>query len=108
MFAEMATSKQCSACKTELGLVHCTGCDGYFCRKDFAIHCQGIFAGMDKIIEERNHVQDEINNRAQDNSQKNPLMDQIDKWQDITIEKVKQVAAQVRQEALQLLSSCRK
>jgi hypothetical protein len=62
---------------------------------------------MDKIIEERNHLQDEINTVAQSNNQNNPLLGQIDKWRDITIEKVRQVAAQVRQAAIQLLNSKR-
>jgi hypothetical protein len=101
----MATSKRCSVCNKESGSMYCTGCDVYFCTKDFGIHRQGIFTEMDRIVEERNRLQDEINIAVQGNNQKNPLVDQIDKWRDITIEKVKQVAAQARQQAIQLLNS---
>jgi hypothetical protein len=107
MFSEMATSNRCSVCSKELGPMHCTGCDAYFCKKDFKIHCEGMLAEMDKIVEERNHLQDEINKGTQDYNHNNPLIDQINKWRDITIEKVKQVAAQVCQEAIQLLNSKR-
>jgi hypothetical protein len=60
---------------------------------------------LDKVIEERNHLQDEINTVAPCNHQQSPLIQQINEWQDITIEKVKQVAAQVRQQAVHLLNS---
>src|SRR5271163_3532707 len=95
----MATSKQCSVCNKELGPMHCTGCDRYFCRKDFKIHNEEMSTEMDKIIKECNRLQDEIANGIQHNDQQNPLIEQIDKWQKNTIEKVKQVAAQARQQA---------
>jgi predicted site-specific integrase-resolvase len=62
---------------------------------------------MESIVEERNHLQDAINNRVQSNDQQSPLIEQIDKWENITIEKVKQVAEQARQQAIQLLNSKR-
>jgi uncharacterized phage infection (PIP) family protein YhgE len=103
----MATSKQCSVCNKELGPMHCTGCDEYFCRKDFKIHCEKLVTEMDKIVEERNGLQDEITKGIQYNDQQNPLIEQIDTWQKSTIEKVKQVAAQARQQASELLNAKR-
>jgi septal ring factor EnvC (AmiA/AmiB activator) len=58
-----------------------------------------MFTLMDKIVEERNRLQDEINNGIQHNDQQNPLIEQIDKWEKSIIEKVKQVAAHARQQA---------
>ncbi len=87
--------------------MHCTGCDEYFCWKDFKTHREGMFTEMDKIVEERNRLQDAINNGAQRNDQQSPLIEQIDKWETITIKKVKQAAAQARQQALHLLDSKR-
>jgi hypothetical protein len=108
MSAEMTTSKQCSKCNKELGPMHCTGCDEYFCSKDFKTHREEMFTEMDKIIEERNRLQDAINTEvAQHNDQQSHLIAQIDKWQNSTIEKVKQVAAQARQQAIELLNSKR-
>jgi uncharacterized phage infection (PIP) family protein YhgE len=102
----MATGNRCSESKCkDLGPMYCTGCDHYFCWKDFKIHREGMFTEMDKIVEARNHLQDEINNGTQGNNQKSPLLDQIDKWRDSTIERVKQVATQARQQAIQLLDA---
>jgi hypothetical protein len=103
----MTTSKQCSLCTKQLGPMHCTGCDEYFCSKDFKIHREGIFTEMDKIVEERNHLQYAINNELQCNDQQGPVIQQIDKWENSTIEKIKQVAAQAREQAIQLLNSKR-
>ena len=102
----MATSKRCSTC-SKSGPMHCTGCDEYFCSKDFKTHREEIFTEMDKIVEERNHLQDAINNAVQNNDQQNPVIEQINQWQNSIIEKVKQVAAQARQQAIQLLNSKR-
>ena len=103
----MATSKRCSVCNKELGPMYCTGCNEYFCWKDFKTHREGMFTEMDKIVEERNRLQDAINNGAQHNDQQSPLIEQIDKWETITIKKVKQAAAEARQQALRLLDSKR-
>jgi chromosome segregation ATPase len=103
----MATSKQCSVCNKELGPMYCAGCNEYFCWKDLKSHREKMFTEMDKIVEERNRLQDEINNIAQDNNQTSPLIDHIEQWRDITIEKVKLVAAQACQQAIQMLNSKR-
>jgi septal ring factor EnvC (AmiA/AmiB activator) len=94
-------------CNKELGPMHCTGCDEYFCWKDFKTHREGMFTEMDKIVEERNRLQDEITNGIEHNDQQNLLIEQIDKWQKDIIEKVKQVAAQARQQASELLNAKR-
>ncbi len=103
----MATSKRCSVCNKELGPMYCTGYNEYFCWKDFKTYREGMFTEMDKIVEERNRLQDAINNDAQLNHQQSPLIEQIDQWETITIKKVKQAAAQAHQQALHLLDSKR-
>ena len=105
MTTEMATAKRCSVCEKESRLMHCTGCDAYLCMKDFKFHRDELSTKMDGVVEERNRLQDEINNVEQLNDQQNPLIEQIDQWQKVTIEKVKQVAAQARQQAIQLVTS---
>jgi chromosome segregation ATPase len=104
MFTEMATYKQCSVCNKESGPMYCKGCDEYFCKKDFTTHREGILIQMDRIVEERNRLQNEINTVSPDSDQESSLIDQINKWRDITIEKVKQVAADIHQQAIQLLN----
>ncbi len=99
----MATSKRCSTC-SKAGPMHCTGCDEYFCSKDFKTHREEIFMEMDKIVEERNRLQDAINKAVQNNDQQNPVIEQINQWEHNIIEKVKKMAAQARQQAIQLLN----
>jgi seryl-tRNA synthetase len=101
----MATPKQCSMCTKVPGSMYCTGCEKYFCWKDLKIHREGMFIEMDKIVEERNHLQDAINNILQINDQSHPLIQQIEKWKNTTIEKIKQIAEQVRQQTIQLLNA---
>ena len=100
----MATSNLCFKCNKEPGLMPCTGCEKYFCWKDFKIHREEMFVELDKIVEERNHLQEALNNERPRNDETSPLLEQIDQWQRSTIAKVKQVAAQVRQQTVELLN----
>ena len=100
----MASSNRCFKCNKESGPMYCTGCDKYFCWKDFKTHREEMFTEMDKIVEERNHLQEIINNEIQHSDRKHPLLQQIDEWQKNTITKVNQVAAQARQQTVELLS----
>jgi hypothetical protein len=84
--------------------MHCIGCDEYFCRKDFDTHHEELFTEMDRIVDERNRLQDAINKVVQNNDQQNPVIEQINRWQNSIIEKVKQVAEQARKQATQLLN----
>ena len=67
-------------------------------------HEEGMVTEMEKIVEERNHLQNEINNRAQSDAQPDPVIEKIDQWQKSTIEKIKQIAAEARKQAVELLN----
>ena len=100
----MATSRLCSQCKKEPGPMHCTGCNKYLCWKDFKTHREQMFTELDKIVEERNQLQETIHVGAASSDQKSPLLEQIDQWKRNTIAKVEEVAAQVRQQTIELLN----
>ena len=100
----MATPKLCSQCNKKPGPMYCTGCDKYLCSKDFKTHREEMFTELDKIVEERNHLQETIHIEAASNDQKSPLLEQIDQWKRNTIAKVEQVAARVRQQTIELLN----
>ena len=106
-FIEMATSNRCSVDQKDLGPVHCTGCDKYFCTKHFRIHQNEMFSEMDKIIQDRDRLQDLINKESQSNDQQHPIIEKINQWRDHTIKMVKQVAAQACQQAIDLLNAKR-
>ncbi|CAF1022644.1 unnamed protein product [Adineta steineri] len=101
----MAKSNQCSTCQKPIGIIHCVGCDGYFCTKDFKGHREILFTEMEKLVEERNKLQEKITKATKGNSLSNPLIEEINAWEKTTIEKVRQTAEQVRQQANQLMNS---
>ncbi|CAF4141787.1 unnamed protein product [Adineta steineri] len=101
----MAKSNQCSTCQKPTGIILCTGCDGYFCTKDFRGHREILFTEMEKLVEERNKVKEKINKPTNGNDTNNPLIEEINAWEKTTIEKVRQTAEQVRQQANHLMNS---
>jgi phage-related minor tail protein len=62
---------------------------------------------VEVICGDRNDLQDKINKATQNKDSHSPLLARIDEWQGTTIEKVKQVAEQARNEAKRLLDSKR-
>ena len=99
----MASSRHCDMCKKSSVPMHCIGCDKYFCNKHFTGHRESWFGELEKIVENRNQLQEEINRSIQFN----PVMIDIDEWEKTTIEKVKNVAAFARQQTIQLLNTNR-
>ena len=102
----MASSKQCDTCSRPSASIHCIGCDKYFCNRDFVGHRNVLSGEIEKIVENRNQVQEAINNSIQPgNAQHSPVIAEIDKWEKTIIKKVKDVAAKTRERAIQLLTS---
>ncbi|CAF1143156.1 unnamed protein product [Adineta steineri] len=101
----MAKSNQCSTCQKPMGIMYCTGCNGYFCTKDFRGHREKLFTEMEDLVEERNELQEKINKATEGSNLCNPLIEEINAWEKITIEKVRQTAEQVRQQTNQLMDS---
>ncbi|CAF1128742.1 unnamed protein product [Adineta steineri] len=60
---------------------------------------------MEQLIEERNKLQEKINIATKGNSSRNPLIEEINAWERITVEKVRQTAEHARQQANQLMNS---
>ncbi|CAF1225244.1 unnamed protein product [Adineta steineri] len=101
----MTKSNQCSTCQKPMGIMYCTGCNSYFCSKDFRGHREVLFTKMEELVEERNELQEKINKTTQGNSLCNPLTEEINAWEKITVEKVRQTAEHARQQANQLINS---
>jgi hypothetical protein len=51
---------------------------------------------LDVLVEDRNDLQEKINKATQQNHSANGLLSQIDKWQKVTMAKVKQAADRAR------------
>ncbi|CAF1373445.1 unnamed protein product [Adineta steineri] len=101
----MSNSNQCSTCQKPAGIIHCAGCDSYFCTKDFRGHREILYTEMEELVEECNKLQENVNKATKGNDLRNPLLKEINAWEKITIEKVQQTAEQARQRANQLMNS---
>jgi hypothetical protein len=86
----MAKANRCSTCQKQPGAMYCIGCDAYFCAKDFRGHREILFHEMDGLVGERNDLQEKINKATQNNDCRSPLIEQINKWEKTTIDKVNQ------------------
>ncbi|CAF1107537.1 unnamed protein product [Adineta steineri] len=60
---------------------------------------------MEELVEERNELQEKINKTTQGNSLCNPLTEEINAWEKITVEKVQQTAEHARQQVNELMNS---
>jgi len=107
VLADMTTSKGCSMCPKRTGTYFCTGCHAHFCKKDFHNHRGMLNNQLDGFVEDRNALQEKITKATQQKDINSPLLSQIDQWQKVTIEKVKQAADQARQHVIQILDSKR-
>ncbi len=103
----MATQDHCSVCEKGKGAYFCIGCKKHFCKKDFQNHREILTNELDRFVEDRNALQETITKATQQKDISSPLFSQIDQWQKITIEKVKQTADQARQNVTQILHSKR-
>jgi chromosome segregation ATPase len=103
----MATQDHCSVCEKGKGAYFCIGCKKHFCKKDFQNHREILTNELDRFVEDRNALQETITKATQQKDISSPLFSQIDQWQKITIEKVKQTADQARQNVRQILHSKR-
>ena len=101
----MASSNRCSVCPKGAGTCFCPGCKSYFCDNDFISHRGMLVNGLDEITIERNELQEKINKTKSQKQSGTSILSRIDEWEEITIEKVKQAAEQVRQQVLKMMNS---
>ncbi|CAF0834248.1 unnamed protein product [Adineta steineri] len=60
---------------------------------------------MEELVEERNKLQEELNKPTKENNANDLLIEKINAWEKIIVERVQQTAEQVRQQAKQLINS---
>jgi len=98
---------RCCICEQDQGTCICTGCNNYFCTKDFKRHRDTLFNEMSVILGDRNDLQEKINKGCQQKESCSALLAQIDEWQKKTIENVKLAAELARQQIKNILISRR-
>ncbi|CAF3070572.1 unnamed protein product [Rotaria sp. Silwood2] len=100
----MATATQgtiCVKCKKTKGIVTCKGCSKDFCLDHINEHYSELNEQLGKTEDQFNEFKIGIEEQKAD-PQKHELTKQIDEWERESIEKIRQVANEVRHE----LSSC--
>jgi hypothetical protein len=75
--------------------------------KDLKNHHGQLLNDLDVLAEDRNGLQEKINQAIQQNPPPDRLLSQIDEWQKATIEKVKHAADQARQQVNTILNARR-
>jgi hypothetical protein len=102
---KMAAPKSCSKCEKGRGTFHCVGCDAYFCKKCHQQHRDDMADQLEGLIGNRNELRQQINKETEEKNFGSPLLIEIEDWQTKTIEKVKRVAEQAKQQVVKLLNS---
>ncbi len=93
----MATVKvQCSKCSEENDTYICRGCSKTFCFNHLTDHREIINKQFNKIEDDCNSFRQTVIDQK-DNQKNRLLVEQIDKWEDDSIKKIKQTAEECRQ-----------
>jgi hypothetical protein len=90
----MATASKkatCSTCDKEKGGVRCEGCSKIFCLNHFDGHRQELSTQLDEIEVTRDLFRQTLTEKMAD-PQKHALIEQIDEWENDSINKIRQAA----------------
>jgi adenylosuccinate synthase len=100
----MATSTaQCVKCGSKgVGIFKCQGCSNIFCRKHAGEHRDNLSQQLDGIVHEHDQLHQLIN---QEKNDYHPLINQINQWEENSIQKIQKVAQTIRQEIGQHIKS---
>ncbi|CAF1338900.1 unnamed protein product, partial [Rotaria sordida] len=87
---------KCFACNKEKLIYSCEGCSKKFCLKDLTEHRQQLSKQFEEIENDRNELHQTLVEQKQD-LKKFSLIQQVDKWEEDSIQKIKQTAEECRQ-----------
>ena len=86
--------KSCVKCPKGPGQVTCDGCEQRFCMKHLAEHRQELGEQLDELNSEKNQLQQHLTEES--NDEQHPLITRVNQWESRSIERIKQVADEVR------------
>jgi flagellar biosynthesis GTPase FlhF len=94
----METNKvHCFMCDKEKSTYSCRGCSRDFCFDHLQEHRQTFGQQFDKIENDRDQFQQKLNEQKEEDPKKRPLIQQINRWEHDSIEKIKETAEECRQ-----------
>ena len=87
---------QCATCKKSNAIARCIGCSQDFCFNHFVEHRQELNKQLEQIEQDRDLFQQTLNEQTT-NPQNSLLIQQVDQWEQESIEKIKQTAQEIRE-----------
>lgn len=90
------TTTECEICQKERKTYMCTGCSKYFCIDDLRKHDEELKAEFHEIEDQRNDLVENLND-CRDNTTNHSLFKQINRWEQTSIEKIRQTANKQRE-----------
>jgi predicted nucleic acid-binding Zn-ribbon protein len=94
--AASTSRTHCVTCRQERIAYKCEGCSGNFCFDHLADHRRALGEQLERVEDERNSFRQTLTEQAV-NPQKHSLIQQINKWEQDSINKIQQTADKARQ-----------
>jgi len=88
-----------------VGIFKCEGCAQVFCRKHAIEHRDILSHQLDEIVLEYDTLQQTTVENKDKNNHLHSLINQIDKWEKDSIEKIQQTAQKARQQVNELTNT---
>ncbi|CAF1565353.1 unnamed protein product, partial [Didymodactylos carnosus] len=99
MASSTAKKSPCVTCGKAAGLFTCRGCAKDFCMRHVSEHRQTLGKQMDEVTLDHDQLRHMIT-ECTANSHCHPLLKQIDKWEQQSVDKIHQAAEDARQQLL--------
>jgi uncharacterized UBP type Zn finger protein len=106
MASASSSKAPCATCGNKgVGIFKCEGCAQGFCRKHVIEHRDTLSHQLDEIVLEHDTLQQTIVEHLDKQNHHHPAIEQIDKWERDAIEKIRQTAAEARQQVIKSTGS---
>lgn len=93
----------CIKCANKgIGIFKCQGCSNVFCHKHASEHRINLSNQLDEIVHEHDQLHQLIH---QENNDDYLLINQINQWEQNSIQKIQQTAESIRSNIIQLIKS---
>ena len=96
---------QCSTCGKERSTYYCRGCLNDFCFNHLIQHRQILSKQLDEIENDRDQFQQTLNERKE-NPNKHVLLQEISKWEEYSIHKIKETAKKCKEMLIEHTNNC--
>jgi len=95
---------ECFSCRKETRTFKCEGCSQNFCLNCLTIHVQTLSKQLDEIEHDHDQFREKFNDQK-DDPEKHPLIQQIDKWEKDSINKIEQAAHECKQKLINYINN---